>query len=309
MATITKDMRNSTLVESLRSYCDELGSQSAVSKKIGYSAAVISQYLQNKYRGSVEQFEERLSEVFKNRVAAEQIESIQMMTGYVHTSISAAVYGSIRMCHLKGGFALESGDAGIGKTMACKKYSEDFPSTSFYISVNPCLSSITAILKLLCRELNRPIGRKDDMFINICDALKGERKVIIIDEAQHLSIKTLEAIRALFDVQENIGVCLVGNRGIFETIKKSSVTYAQIRNRMKLFSLRFTEDIQSDDIKLLFPAIARDKDAIELLLKVARTDQAVRGAQNLFSNALDNKDISVAGLKGMAKYMHIKGGY
>ena len=53
MATITKDMRNSTLVESLRSYCDELGSQSAVSKKIGYSAAVISQYLQNKYRGSV----------------------------------------------------------------------------------------------------------------------------------------------------------------------------------------------------------------------------------------------------------------
>lgn len=303
-----EDKRNSKLVESLHKYCEELGSQSAVAKKIGYSAAVISQYLQNKYRGSIETLEAKLTEVFDNRAAAESIESIQQCAGYVPTKVSGAIYGSIRMCHLKGGFALEAGQAGIGKTMACKRYAEDYPNTSIYISVNPCLCSISAILKLLCRALSVSCGgRKDDMFMGICDALQGERKVIIIDEAQHLTIKTLEAIRALFDVQENVGICLVGNVGLYETINKNSGNYAQIRNRMKLLNVRHTQDIGTDDIKQLFPAIANNKDSVNLLLKVARTEQAVRGAQNLYSNAVDNKNVTTTGLIEMAKFMCLKG--
>lgn len=305
-----EDKRNMELVKFLQEYCDELGSQSAVAKKIGYSAAVVSQYLKGSYKGNIEILEEKLSEVFENRRAAEKIESIQVYVGYVPTSVSRAVYSSIRMCHLKGGFALEAGDAGIGKTMACKRYAEDYPNTSIYISVNPCLSTINAILKLLCQALNvTSSGRKDDMFLSICDALQGERKVIIIDEAQHLTIKTLEAIRALFDMQENVGICLVGNIGLYETVNKHSSSYAQIRNRMKLLSVRNTKDITTDDIKLLFPAVASNSETIAILLKVARTAQAVRGAQNLYSNAIDNKDISTAGITAMAEYMHVKGGH
>ena len=309
MTELTVDKRDAELVSKLRDYCEEKGSQSAVAKMIGYSAAVVSQYLQNKYHGNIELFESALKELFANIEASREIESIKIDAGYVPTSVSVGVYGTIRMCHLKGGFAMECGEAGIGKTMACKKYAEDYPNTAIYISINPCLNNITAVLKLLCRKLGLSYGRKDDMFLNICDALYGDRKVIIIDEAQHLTIKTLEAIRALFDVQENVGVCLVGNIGINETINKTVGNYAQICNRMKLRNIRSTKDINTDDIKLLFPAVQNDKKAVELLLRVARTDQAVRGAQNLYSNALDNNNITAQGLIEMAKYMHVNGGY
>lgn len=297
------------LQEKLKAYVESCGSQSAAGKKIGYSSSVISTYLKGEYKGDVNKLEAKLTELFANIEASREIESIKIDAGYVPTSVSVGVYGTIRMCHLKGGFAMECGEAGIGKTMACKKYAEDYPNTAIYISINPCLNNITAVLKLLCRKLRLPYGRKDDMFLNICDALYGDRKVIIIDEAQHLTIKTLEAIRALFDVQENVGVCLVGNIGINETINKTVGNYAQICNRMKLRNIRSTKDISTDDIKLLFPAVQNDKKAVELLLRVARTDQAVRGAQNLYSNALDNDNITAQGLIEMAKYMHVNGGY
>lgn len=297
------------LQEKLKAYVESCGSQSAAGKKIGYSSSVISTYLKGEYKGDVNKLEAKLTELFANIEASRKIESIKIDAGYVPTSVSVGVYGTIRMCHLKGGFAMECGEAGIGKTMACKKYAEDYPNTAIYISINPCLNNITAVLKLLCRKLRLPYGRKDDMFLNICDALYGDRKVIIIDEAQHLTIKTLEAIRALFDIQENVGVCLVGNIGINETINKTVGNYAQICNRMKLRNIRSTKDINTDDIKLLFPAVQNDKKAVELLLRVARTDQAVRGAQNLYSNALDNDNITAQGLIEMAKYMHVNGGY
>lgn len=297
------------LQEKLKAYVESCGSQSAAGKKIGYSSSVISTYLKGEYKGDVNKLEAKLTELFANIEASREIESIKIDAGYVPTSVSVGVYGTIRMCHLKGGFAMECGEAGIGKTMACKKYAEDYPNTAIYISINPCLNNITAVLKLLCRKLRLPYGRKDDMFLNICDALYGDRKVIIIDEAQHLTIKTLEAIRALFDIQENVGVCLVGNIGINETINKTVGNYAQICNRMKLRNIRSTQDINTDDIKLLFPAVQNDKKAVELLLRVARTDQAVRGAQNLYSNALDNDNITAQGLIEMAKYMHVNGGY
>lgn len=41
------------------------------------------------------------------------------------------------------------------------------------------------------------------------------------------------------------------------------------------------------------------------MLGIARTQQALRGAVNLFSNAYDNDDISLKGLVRMAKFMEM----
>ena len=45
---------------------------------------------------------------------------------------------------------------------------------------------------------------------------------------------------------------------------------------------------------------------IDFLLRVARSEQGIRGCVNLFSNAYDNENISYAGLVAMAKEMDLQ---
>lgn len=292
-----------SLKDRLQSYVDECGSQAEAARRIGYSSGVISTYLSGKYTGNKENFEKKLIELFRNIDAENELS--KSGTGYVATSISRGVYSTIRMCHLKGGLAIECGDAGIGKTMACKQYLLDYPNTAIYISVNPCIATTAAFLKSLCMTLNIPTGRKDDMWLRLCGRLKGERKVLIIDEAQHLPIKTIESIRAFFDAYPEIGVCMVGNEDTYSNLHRGRAAFAQIVNRTKLTEIRHTQSITVSDIELLFPALKNKKQEVQLLLKVARSEQGVRGVQNLYSNAFDNGDISFSGLAEMAKFMKI----
>lgn len=297
---------NPELQRKLRDFLNECGSQNKAAQALGKSTAAISTYLNGYYKGNLENFENFLEETFSNKTAAESLKSARLENTYKPTSISEGVYETIRLCHLKGGLAIECGDAGIGKTMACKKYAEDYPDTAIYVTVNPCLVTLSAFLKMLCRvQKITANGRKDEMWMRLSESFGGERKVLIIDEAQHLPIKTIEAIRAFFDSNPSLGICLVGNIETVTNTGKSKEAFAQIRNRTKLTEIRHTSSIQSSDISLLFPVIAADERATKLILGIARSEQGLRGAGNVVSNSLDNGNISYEGLYAMAKAMRL----
>lgn len=297
---------NPMLQQKLRDFLNECGSQNKAAQALGKSTAAISTYLNDCYKGNLENFESFLEETFSNKTAAESLKSARLENTYKPTSISEGVYETIRLCHLKGGLAIECGDAGIGKTMACKKYAEDYPDTAIYVTVNPCLVTLSAFLKMLCRvQKITANGRKDEMWMRLSESFGGERKVLIIDEAQHLPIKTIEAIRAFFDSNPSLGICLVGNIETVTNTGKSKEAFAQIRNRTKLTEIRHTSAIQSSDISLLFPVIADDERATKLILGIARSEQGLRGAGNVVSNSLDNGNISYEGLYAMAKAMRL----
>lgn len=297
---------NPALQQKLRDFLNECGSQNKAAQALGKSTAAISTYLNDCYKGNLENFENFLEETFNNKTAAESLKSARLENTYKPTSISEGVYETIRLCHLKGGLAIECGDAGIGKTMACKKYAEDYPDTAIYVTVNPCLVTLSAFLKMLCRvQKITANGRKDEMWMRLSESFGGERKVLIIDEAQHLPIKTIEAIRAFFDSNPSLGICLVGNIETVTNTGKSKEAFAQIRNRTKLTEIRHTSSIQSSDISLIFPVIAADEKATKLILGIARSEQGLRGAGNVVSNSLDNGNISYEGLYAMAKAMRL----
>ena len=297
---------NPELKQTLRDYIKECGSQNKAAKALGWSTAYLSTYLSGNFNGDLEKFEASLREAFANKNAAENLKSAEFNGTYKPTSVSEAVYETIRLCHLKGGLAIECGDAGIGKTMACKKYAEDYPSSAIYVTVNPCLVTLNAFLKLLCRvQKITASGRKDEMWMRLSDTFAGERKVLIIDEAQHLPIKTIEAIRAFFDSNPLLGICLVGNIETVTNTGKSKEAFAQIRNRTKLTEIRHTSAIKSKDIALLFPGIASDEKATKFLLGIARSEQGLRGAGNVYLNSVDNGNITFEGLLAMAKAMKL----
>ena len=143
------------------------------------------------------------------------------------------------------------------------------------------------------------------MWFRLSDTFSGERKVLIIDEAQHLPIKTIEAIRAFFDNNPLLGICLVGNIETVTNTGRSKEAFAQIRNRTKLTEVRHTAAIRDNDIKLLFPMISEDEQSVKLILGIARSEQGLRGAGNVLSNAVDNGNITYSGLFSMAKAMRL----
>ncbi|MDD6489295.1 MAG: AAA family ATPase [Clostridia bacterium] len=286
---------NRELQAKLEDYISEVGSQNKAASALGISSSVISQYRQSKYSGDIEALENRLAEMFANK---EEAKALYKVGDYAPTTVSKGVYQTIRICHLKGGLAVEAGDAGIGKTMAAQQYIKDYPNTSIYIAINPCTSNVTAFLKAFARALHIDVsGRKDDMWARINETLKGSKKVLIIDESQHLPIKTIETIRSFSDNNKDLGICLIGN--LESLCNNGKAGYAQIRNRTKLTNTRHTYNITLEDIELLFPNI--DKKSAEFLHKITQTEQAVRGASNLYSNAADNQNTSYEGLIAMAK--------
>lgn len=293
---------NPQLQARLERYIADVGSQRKAAENIGYSEGTISTYRKGTYAGDVVKLEAKLQELFG---VEEEAQELHTSTDYVPTSISSAVYDTIRLCHLKGGLAIECGDAGIGKTKAAQKYAQDYPNTAVYVTVNPCLVSVTAFLKLLCRQMRLPTGRKDDMWFEIDGHLRGGRRVLIIDEAQHLPIKTIESIRAFGDANPDVGIVLVGNaETVTSRAGRSREAFSQIKNRTKLTEIRHTAHITREDIVLLCPAAPGQKE-IDLLHTVAMSEQGIRGAMNLYSNAMDNEDVTYPGLLAMAKAMRI----
>lgn len=292
----------------LEQFIAEAGSQTKAAAQIGYSTATLSTYLKGKYEGDVKAVEAKLKEFFDVRDAADAYRADA--PDYVPTSISEQVYQSIRLCHLKGGLAIECGDAGIGKTKAAQKYAADYPASTVYVTANPCVSGVTAFLKLLCRELQLPTGRKDDMWFALDEQFRGGKKVVVVDEAQNLPIKTIEALRALFDSNPSLGIIFVGN---LETVTncygRGKAAFAQLRNRNKRPKVRHTSQIKKDDVRMLIPALAGHDREVSFLHSIAQTEQGVRGMMNLYGNALDNGNTTYDGLLAAARDMQtISGG-
>lgn len=273
-----EDLRNQEILEKVNLFlsADGEGGQTRLAMAIGYSnSSAINQYIKGTYK-SPQAIETKLKEFFATKKQAEQLNDTP---GYVPTSISTAVYQTIRNCHLQGGLAIECGDAGIGKTKAAEQYIKDYPNSAVLITINPCFSSVSSFLKLLCRTLHINEGRKDDMWLNCAGRFVG-RKILIVDEAQHLPIKTIELIRAMSDFVPDMGVTFIGNRSSVDNMSGCrEAVYAQITSRMKQKKIRFTNNIKANDIELLFPALKHKEmqKEVRFLLTIAQSKQGIRG--------------------------------
>ncbi len=291
-------------------YIKESGkSQTAVSKELGVSTAMLSTYLSGTYAGNPETLEGKAEEFFSLRekalVAAKAPE-------YVDTSISKQVYDTISYCHINRCIGTIVGDAGIGKTKGAKKYASDY-SEVIYITASKACKSLKDMYRMLARKLRISENRNlFDMQIDIRSKLDGSNKVIIIDEAQHLSLTSIDGIRYFNDEDESglqpVGIVLIGNHELrTKMMGKYENSLAQLFNRVQMQRLIFTSNVQDEDIKKLFPVYVEkgmDKE-IKFLHEIAQSRWGVRGAVKVFVNASNNEDISIKGLETMAKFMGI----
>lgn len=279
-------------------------SAAAVCKKIGISDSSYSAIKSGTYNGDVDKQMKKVIEYFVTKQAAAEI---YVGTDYKEMSISSNVYKIIRNCQLQGGLAIACGDAGIGKTQACRQYYREHGTNCIYITVNPCIKSSKSVLELIGSKLNVSSGSVSRLWLEISSKL-SDGMVIIVDEAQHLTRNAIDTLRSLCDCfdekGQTLGICFVGNETTVSRLGgKQKAEFAQIRNRTKNTRFYSVKQIKKSDIEMLFPDIREDTTAVEFLLCIAQSPQAIRGAVNLYSNALDNGNVTAKGLSAIAKYM------
>lgn len=284
-------------------------SQNAVGQLIGVSGTALSQLRNGKYAANPQKIFDTLAGYFGVKEKAKLTYS---EVGYAPTSISEQVYATISICQKKGGLAVVCGDAGIGKTKAAQKFVTDNPSNSFLITINPCLTNTKSLLKTIADRIGAGQEKSNNELWHSIAGKLSDGKVLIFDEAQHLTVKAIEVLRSFSDYfndkGQTLGICFIGNAETITRMGGKKAEFAQISNRTKQRKIYRNTEIRRDDICKIFPILeAENMDAeIDFLLRIARTPQALRGAINLFSNAYDNENYTYAGLVAMAKFMDME---
>ena len=140
----------------------------------------------------------------------------------------------------------------------------------------------------------------DDVYLDILDKLESRDVTLIIDEAQHLTIQSLEIVRSLND-STGTAIIMIGNEVVYnKMLGKQKAEFAQLFSRIGMRSSLSTEMLRKEDAAAVFGL----NDGPELdYLHSSRF--GLRGAVHVWVNASNNEDTSLAGLKGMAKQMGI----
>ena len=110
----------------------------------------------------------------------------------------------------RGGFVQLTGEVGTGKTTLCRYLLEHLPAhVDVGLILNPTLTRVE-LLASICDELRVPYPEGSPSVKVFVDALyrylldayaRGRRTVVIVDEAQHLSVEVLEQLRLLTNLE------------------------------------------------------------------------------------------------------------
>lgn len=275
--------------------------QSQVAKELDISASALSGFLGGTYKAP----HTIISKIGELAKISTQKKVAPKEPAFAETSISRDITNAIKYSHLQGKISVIYGDAGIGKTMAFRNYL-DQNTLAIGITISPTFSSITGVNEKLAEQLGvrERVSRKQTM--EIINKLRGSGRVVVIDEAQHLTVRALNHLRCISD-ESGVGICFIGNDEVYSKLKGTGrADFAQLFSRIGMRKQVLVSSITKQDVKAVFGGFAVEEDAMELLYRICRTNYGMRGAVNVFINtAAVFEEISCTGLAKMMREMNI----
>lgn len=159
--------------------------------------------------------------------------------GWVELPSAAEIEGALEMARMTPGISVIYGPAGVSKTTVARRYAEgEFrgyrDNGRVFVTASEFNKTSTGILQALAEKLGQygRAYRLNELAKMISDILP-KRSVIIVDEAQHLSMAALDGLRWFMD-ECGIGIAYVGNEVVFTRVSGGGqrAKFAQLQSRV-----------------------------------------------------------------------------
>jgi DNA transposition AAA+ family ATPase len=256
---------------------EKRSSQAIVAKESGISTATLNQWLSGKYSGDNEGVDNKLRiwlEADQARRAAGS--SMPVAPGFQHTPTAQRILGTLAYAQMANDIVVTYGGAGLGKTTTCEFYQGSSPNV-WIVTMTPSTAGVVTALEEICDALSlAPGGGARKMTKAICRRVRNTNGLLIIDEAQHLSVPALDEIRSIHDAT-NIGIALVGNDGVFARMAggRNAQQLDRLYSRVgKRLSLR--QSTEADIIAMISAWGINDAKCRSTLIDIARKPGALR---------------------------------
>ena len=243
--------------------------QAYVARSLGVSASQISQWLSDKYRGDVATLEASLKSFIENY--SQKNKNEPTVAALPLANYRSAMFVADEAI-INQEIAVLYGMPGSGKSVVARAFVAAHPE-SVFIEVVPGIRVGTLLRKIAEKVSLSGIKSEDELISALSEEFKRRDSVLVIDEAEHLTVKGLESIRRIHDFS-SVPVILVGTYGLLKNFKGNNGELLQLYSRAKgRWEFRELDDA---DMELLFGAHAK---------VVSKYTRHLRRAVNLYAKA------------------------
>lgn len=207
-------------------YLDRTGlTHGDFARRIGYSVAAMHLFMQERYKGSLD----NICGAAKEFMALHPIASATQQQGRLYETANVRAWREIFYeCLDRGRAAVVYGPPGIQKSFPVESLIAELNAANlaegrrraYYIY---CRQSITPaqLLKRVAEACGTsPLGYADRVLRNLKFDFGNARVLLVFDEAQHLSIDCLETVRELLD-RLGCGLIFSGSHDLFRVFSRS----------------------------------------------------------------------------------------
>ena len=219
--------------------------QAQVARSLGVSAAMLSAWVNNSYKGDVVSLENKVKDFMRNYSIKSKV--VQDEDKIVELSNMLKAHFVMDEAIVMRETAVLYGKSGAGKTVAVKEWVKKHPE-AILIEVVPGISALR-LLNLIASKLGIDMRNKiDELVLECAKEFRRRDSVLVIDEAEHLTLKALESVRRIYDFSK-VPVILVGTYGLIRNLKGSRGELLQLFGRVNS-RWEFKEASESDFEKL-----------------------------------------------------------
>ncbi len=233
---------------------------------IGKSASTVSNFLNHKDSGNVDDTAARLKAYVERELA--RLDGGLPSIPFCETRQARKMMDAVAFAHRYRRMVAVIAPSGLGKSRTIEELRRRDPSIlAIRASV---IHGASGILKDLCDELQLPdTGLLRALYKRIKARLAGSSRCLIVDDAHDLSLHSLHFLRTLFD-DLDIGVVLVGITTLRRWLTGTNDELEQLASRVsgRIWELpEFTEQ----DVRLLLEAVMAKPD-VDAALSLFKQD-------------------------------------
>lgn len=260
--------------QQLAAYLEASGhSQRQAAKELGISGTTLSFFLKGTYQGDNVEIAQR-AEQFINMGTARQ-EVIQVPDICLTVRNTEAILQKCKIAHVNNEVVLIYGPAGCGKTTALQYYAMQNNGV-LYVQADATTNSPRCVLQLILSEMGEDAtGTTNRMMQRIIEKLRDTNQLVIIDEAQHMTERAFDTVRALND-KAHVGLVYAGNPSILQRMYgRQQEDFDQVYSRV-IYKCPLKNAYTLEDISAIYSGHDINKDCMKYLYGVSKRKGGLR---------------------------------